>query len=214
MIFRLQELENQIEFNDFIRIINNTLNINGQDNTKLEQMWEFNRSFYLHMFIDKLSGNSPNIVELKNKWEEFNGKYTFNKTVGEFLFAYRNDINFEGIYPTPAMKKCLSEYLFSKYKFQDKTLFLHSLKYHNYLQKDLEQILTLNILDENELELFWTNVTKYQSLTTAFIQKYVNVLKNPKYAYNISTGNNQFYSCHFNVISLIKQCANQYELMM
>ena len=212
MMFRLQELENRIEFNDFIRIINSTF-FWKQNIIKLEELWESNRAFYIHMFIDKLANDSAIIAELKNKWEDFNGSDTFKNTVNDFLFAHRNDINFESIYPTPTMKKCLSEYLFSKYKLQDKMLFLNSLKYYNYLQRDLEQILAWNILNEEELKLFWTNVSKYQAVNCAFIQKYVDILKNPKYAYNISTGNNQFYSCHFSVISLIKQCAKQYEFI-
>jgi hypothetical protein len=221
-MFRLDILENHIQFNELITFINDwitkTNNFNYMTSDKFLQMYNDNKQNYIKTILVYLSsGNGENInTNFVYEYEHIFGNNTFKKMFGTFLFEHRNNIDFDNIDNSYTnFKHLLNQYLFDKYKFQDRRLFIYSLKFSPYTSKNLDFIIE-NFKDDTEFQkdkdTFWSYITEYQPLTCEFIQKYINILKTPKYAYNIcKCSKNQFFQCNWNTVSTLKKIALQYE---
>ena len=220
-MFRLESLENHIQFNELITFINDwitkTNNFNYHTGDKFLELYHEDKPAYIKNILFYLSTDSGNYIDKSfiHGYEQIFGQNTFKKTFESFLFEHRNDIDFNHIDNHINLQNILNHYLFQKYKFNDRRLFIYSLKFYPYTSKNLDFIIE-NFKDDAEFQkdkdTFWSFITEHQPLTCEFIQKYINILKTPKYAYNIcKCSKNQFFQCNWNVVSTLKKIALQYE---
>jgi hypothetical protein len=198
MIF--DKLLQHIESEDIILFYNKIFNLTYT-------LYDTDKASYVNTVLNNLSRCGL----AKQIFNTYNGN--FYKDTCNFFYSHKDCIDFNKMY-TQKMKDTLNEYLFVRpYVYQEKDLFLTSLKFQKYSSSTLEQIFNVSAFTEEEETLFWTNVVKYQQLSVEFIQKfYVNKINTPKLAYFLKTSPNQFFSCSDDVIRFILNLAKQYEI--
>lgn len=210
-MIRLTDIENCFEFKEFIEAFNNVvylLHVTDKSNPiNFNKLYSEDKFKFMNYFITTYLFIRPEQTYMFNEYIP-----EFEKVLSNFLLSHKQYINFENYNPTEPVKKFFNKYLFNKFHLYDKQMFIASLKFYNYTSKELDIILSLNVYNEvNDLKRIWIFITLYQKLTCEFIQKYINVLKEPELAYNITKTENQFYQCNWQVVSTIKKIANNYQ---
>jgi hypothetical protein len=202
----IDKLENQIEFQEFLEFLDKRFSID----CSLIECYQTTPKKCVNLVIKHLK--TPLFGFFSTRYyEKFNR--SFELILQKFLTYHYNDIDFDLLPEDKSTKTFLNKFLFDRNSFIDSKLFLISLRYKQYLAKDLELILNSNLLTESELESFWLEIAQYQHLTCAFIQKYyTKFANNSKLAYYLKSHENQLYSCHDTVLQIILKKANEYQL--
>ena len=213
----IDKLENQIEFQEFIEFLDKQFYIEVKDlNCSLIEYYQISTKKCVNLVIKHLKAplffRGPMFGTFCTRYyEKFNR--SFELILQKFLTHHYKDIDFDLLPTDRTTKEFLNKFLFDRNSFIDSKLFLMSLRYKQYLARDLELILNSNLLSESELESFWFEIAKYQQLTCTFIQKYyTKFANNSKLAYYLKIHENQLYSCHDTVLRVILKKANEYQL--
>jgi hypothetical protein len=202
----IDKLENQIEFSEFLEFLDKRFDID----CSLVECYQNNTQKCVNLVIEHLKTPLFGFFSIRYH-EKFNR--SFELILQKFLLHHYNDIDFDLLPEDKSTKTFLNKFLFDRNSFIDSKLFLISLRYKQYLARDLELILNSNLLSESELESFWFEIAKYQHLTCTFIQKfYTKFANNSKLAYYLKSHENQLYSCNDTVLRVILKKANEYQL--
>jgi hypothetical protein len=213
MLFNINidKLENQIEFQEFIEFLDKQFYIEVKDlNCSLIEYYQTSTQKCVNLIIKHL--RTPMFGTFSARYhEKFNR--SFELILQKFLIHHYKDIDFDLLPTDRTTKEFLNRFLFDRNAFIDTKLFLMSLRYKQYLARELEVILNSNVLSTSELESFWLEIAQYQHLTCTFIQKYyMKFTSNSKLAYYLKIHKNQLYSCNDTVLRVILKKANEYQL--
>jgi hypothetical protein len=88
--------------------------------------------------------------------------------------------------------------------------FIYSLPFYTYNSKLLD--LSMDMIEEKYLDKFWEFTTKYQMLSSSFINKYyVKISSNPEWAWFVSARSPEFFDCSPSIIQKIKVAATKFQ---
>lgn len=206
---RIDVLENQIEFEDFIKMFDHIFS-HSLNNINFVDLYQTNQTEFITYFLKYLT-KSNYFQIMRSKYENTFNTKSFELIVKKFMEHNYKYIDFSNIPKCGSYQEFLNRFLFDEFKFTDKELFLTSLEFKQYLERDLNMLINMNIFNDVESQIFWRNCAQYQKLTCTFIQKHYIKFKEPELAYLLKIGNNQLYSCTGNIVTHILQSAKLFE---
>ena len=199
---KIDQLNYQIEFKDMYDNYNLMCK-----NLDLFQPYEMESKEFIEHMLHVFVFNSKLVVPFLKK---------FNSELDKFLLKNFNKIDFNHIERNTLTSKFLINHLFKskEYIFQNQDLFFISLKYIDYNEIDLEQLVQFYFIDDKDpnTQKFWDLIAQYQPLTCTFIQKYYMKFLKPENAFKLKINSkNQLFHCHFDILKQILQQVLLYE---